>query len=124
MKVFAAALAFAALCSAAAAETEEAPPQFTVIEADAKLPFAQTAVSGFQVARDNSLILEAGPGRWYRATVAEPCARDLLWAMGGVDLDTFPHGTLDRLGAVVVRGQRCQILTLDQIERPERGATK
>lgn len=116
-----AALAAVALWSTSAfaqTESEEAPVAFTVIEADARLPFADNRVSGYQVARDDSLIIRAGPNRWYRATLWESCARELRWAYDRIWLEMRPGGALDRFTTVVVRGRRCPIQTLDRIERP------
>lgn len=121
MKVLLTLAMLAALSTSAFAEppdAEEPAPVFNIIEADASLPFSNHRIQSFHVARDNSLILRAGANRWYRATVWAPCAHDLRWAHENIALDTRPNGTLDRFSAVVVRGQRCPIRTLDRIDRP------
>jgi hypothetical protein len=120
MRVLLALAALAALSTAAYAQEaeEQAPPVFTVIEENASLPFADRRIQDYQVARDDSLILRAGPSRWYRATVWETCANDLRWAYDHIGLDLRPNGTLNRFSTIIVRGQRCPIQTLDRIERP------
>lgn len=124
--LLAAAVALSMSCAAFAdppASEEQAAPHFTVLEENARLPFANRVVSGYNVAGDNSLILHAGPSRYYRATLWPSCARDLRWSYEHIGLDTHPNGTLDRLSTVHVRGRTCPIETLDRIERPARGAT-
>lgn len=117
--------ALSTLCTVATAEPVGAPPRpeptFTVIEGDARLAFADHRISGFSVARDNSLILRAGAGRWYRATLWQPCGRELRWAYDRIALDTGPSGTLDRFSTVIVNRMRCPIESIDRIERPEPG---
>ena len=125
MRILVTLAALSMFCSVAAAEpasTEARPnPRFTVIEADASLAFSNHRISGFSVARDDSLILRAGPRQWYRATLWQPCARELRWAYERIALDTGPGGTLDRFSTVVLNGRRCPIQTIDRIERPENG---
>ena len=130
MKVLAALAALALLTTAAYAEQvpvangeEEAPPVFSVIEADARLSFSGRVTRGFQVARDDSLILRVGADRYYRATVWEPCARELRWD-DTIAFDTGPVDTLDRFSTVLVSGQRCPIRTFDQIAEPPADATR
>ena len=124
MKVLIALAALALLSAPASAqeeqqaESEQAPVTFNVIESDVRVPFADVRVRDYQVGRDDSLILRAGVNRWYRATIWEPCASDLRWALNHIGLDTTPSGTLDKFSAVIVRGHRCPIRTLDRIERP------
>jgi len=113
---------FCGVATAKPASTEVRPdPRFTVIEADASLAFSDRRISGFSVARDNSLILRVGPRRWYRATLWQPCARELRWAYERIALDTGPSDTFDRFSTVVVNGLRCPIQTVDRIEPPESG---
>lgn len=121
LTIFAMLGVLAAATYAEARQPEAAPPAFAVIEADARLPFSDRRISGYQVGRDNSLIVRAGPSRWYRATLWPTCARELRWAYDRIALDTRPGGTLDRFGTVIVRGFRCPIRTFDRIERPVRG---
>ncbi|MGE3143395.1 MAG: DUF6491 family protein, partial [Hyphomonadaceae bacterium] len=88
--IAAAALA-AALAGGAWADTPpQAAPAFMVIEHDARLPFSNQRVQGYNVARDNSLILDAGPNRWYRAVLWEPCARTLRFHSGAIGIDARP----------------------------------
>jgi len=130
MKALAALAAFALLTTAAYADQvpaagaeEEVAPVFNVIEADARLPFSGRVMRGYQVARDDSLIVRVGSDRYYRATVWEPCARDLRWDEA-IGFDTGPGDTLDRFSMVVVRGNRCPIESFDQIAEPSDDATR
>jgi hypothetical protein len=121
MRILLALAALVALTAPANGQTpaaEAAPVSFNVIETDVRVPFADTRIRDYEVGRDDSLLLRAGPNRWYRATIWEPCASDLRWAFDRIYLETHPSGTLDKFSSVVVRGRRCSLRTLDRIERP------
>jgi len=127
MKALLALAALAALSTSAFAEEAPAPaenaaPQFTVIEEDARLPFSTQVIRGFQVGKDNSLIVRAGANRYYRAVLWEPCRRDLRWD-DRFALGTSVGGTMDRFSTVYVDGNRCHLQSFDQIEEPSDEAT-
>jgi hypothetical protein len=89
-----------------------------VLEANTRLPFATTRVSGFEVVRgENAVILHAGPSQLYRATLWNSCASELRWARERIAIDARPNGTLDRTGILIVNGQRCPIESFDRVER-------
>ncbi len=124
--IIAAACASVALVTACAtaAETQgaaEAPVTYRVIQADAEIPFAGQTVQGFEVGEDRSLILRAGVNRYYRATLWEPCARELRWREA-IALGPLPTGKLDRFSSVSVAGYTCPIRTLDEIAPPGEAA--
>ena len=116
---------FAAACVALAAcatapEEAAAPVTYTVVEADASIPFASRSVRNYRVGKDEgpSLLLEAGNDRWYRATLDESCSRDLRWEQAiGVRYDATDR--LDKFSSVIIDGRRCTIKALDRIEDPD-----
>lgn len=107
----------------AAAQAEQAEVTFTVLEADARLAFSNRVIRSYRVADDDSLIFNVGSNRYYRATVWEPCRRDLRWE-DAIGFDPGPGDTLDRFSHVVVRGNRCPIQTFDRIEEPAPDASR
>lgn len=118
MKVVVAMAAFAAL--AACASTQASAPvdvQYTVIKNDVSIPFTYT-VNNFRAGLDRSLLLEGPSKRWYRATLPEPCKSDLRWhqAIGLADRSST---SVSKFTDVIVGGQRCQILSLDEIADPK-----
>lgn len=120
MKVLAIGAVALALASVAAADTQPASfeaPAYNVIQENARVAFADQRVTGFNSARDGSLIIMVGANRYYRAVVWEPCRSDLRFRQS-IRLDTHPTGTLSRFSSVIVGGRSCPISSLDQIERP------
>lgn len=110
-----------ALGGTALAETRLADaPAFTVIEADASIPFSQIAIRSYEVADDRSLLIRVGANRWYRATVWQPCRSHLRFE-NSIGFVTRGTDTFDRFSQVIVDGHRCPISTLDRIEDPRRG---
>lgn len=100
-------------------EAAQLASPYRVIETNASVPFANSRVNGFQVGEDRSLIFRVGVNHWYRAEVWQPCKSDLKWTER-IGFDPSPTNTLDRFAYVVVRGHRCPITSLDEIERPTR----
>ena len=106
-----------AVTACATAPTEKAPPvEYKVLKSDVSVPFAGSRIRGFQVAADDSLILDGG-SRWYRATLWEPCQRDLKFE-SAIALVSAPTDTLDRFSRVIVDGNSCPLASLDEIEKP------
>lgn len=93
-------------------------PSYRVVEPNASIGLAHYRVRGYEVGRDNSLILRVTGNRYYRATLQEPCASDLRYGTS-IGFRTF-GGTLGRSERVYVNGTACYIRSLDQIERPVR----
>lgn len=116
--LLAAALA-AAVTACATTPKEKGPPvEYKVLKSDVRVPFAGSRIRGFQVAEDDSLILDGG-SRWYRATLWEPCQRDLDFE-SVIALVSAPTDTLDRFSRVIVNGNSCPLASLDEIEKPAR----
>ena len=109
----------AALAACASTASSRAPMdvQYTVIDDDVTIPFAQT-VNNFRVGLDRSLILDGVGRKWYRATLSQPCKSDLNWEerIGLVDRGGI---SVSKFSEVIVNGRRCQILSLDEIADPK-----
>jgi hypothetical protein len=100
-------------CATQAAKT---PQTYVVLKKDASIPFSGSTIRGFQVADDDSLILDAG-SRWYRAILWSSCQRDLKFE-SAIGLASRPTDTFDRFSRVLVDGRSCPIQSLDEIENP------
>jgi hypothetical protein len=113
------ALTLAAGCATTGSEQAAAPVVYTVVEADAAIPFANT-VRGFRAGKDaeKSLLIEGGNGNWYRATLRDYCARDVRWEQA-IALDTGPLNRFDKFSTVLVNGQRCYVERVDKIADPD-----
>lgn len=118
MKMFVAVAALAAL--AACATTEAAAPlevKYAVVKEDVSIPFSRN-IRNFRVGLDRSLLLEGPSKRWYRATLPEPCKSDLRWEQS-IALADRSSPSVSKFTDVFVDGQKCQILTLDEIADPK-----
>lgn len=56
---------------------------------------------------EQGVFIRAYNGRWYYARTESPCAR--LDSTQRLNFQTAPNGDLDRFGAVVAEGWRCQL---------------
>lgn len=117
VSVLVAAVALAA-CATGEKAAEAPPVTYTVVTADAAIPFASKSVRGFRVGSERSLLLEANGGKWYRAILQSSCRSDLPWEEA-IGIDAGVIDRLDKFGVVVVDGRRCQIETLDEIADPD-----
>jgi hypothetical protein len=90
--------------------------KYQVVREDVSIPFTST-VRNFRVGLDRSLLLESGHDRWYRATLPQPCKSDLRWEQQ-IALADRASTSVSKFTDVIVDGQRCQILTLDEIANP------
>ena len=111
-----AALAIAGCATKAETATAENPVTYAIVRADVTIPFSRT-VRNFRVGADKSLLLESGHNRWYRATLPQPCRTDLRWEEQ-IALADRAGGAISKFTDVLVDGNRCQILTLDEIADP------
>ncbi len=114
------AAAFALSGCATSREVAEAPVAYTVVAADASIPFASSAIRSYRVGKDveHSLLLEGGASRWYRATLEPSCSRDLRWEFA-IGFKTDATDRLDRFSSVLIDGRRCRVIALDQIADPD-----
>lgn len=95
-------------------------PRYVVLEQNARVPFFSQMLRGYSVARDDSILLEGGHGRWYRATLDQPCGRAAAFE-AQLRFETRPDDTLDRFAVVYIDGMRCPLRSLDRIEPPPSG---
>lgn len=115
----AAALAASGCATSQDAAQTQAPVTYTVVAADASIPFATTTISNYRVGKDveHSLLLEAG-SRWYRAGLEPSCSRDLRWEQA-IAFKADATDRLDKFSSVLIDGRRCRVLALDQIVDPD-----
>lgn len=117
----AACLAWAVLGQACAAEALVEPAAQT--PAEASIPFANRGgIRDWRVEDDSNLLLQDRRGQWYRVRLQAP-AYYLAYA-GHLAFATGPSGTLERLDAVIVGGQKYPIISLTRIEAPAAKAVK
>ncbi len=114
------AAALAASGCATSQEEAAAPVTYTVVEADASIPFASRAIRNFRVGKDaeHSLLLEGANSRWYRATLESTCSRDLRWEQA-IAFKADATDRLDKFSSVLIDGRRCRVMALDQIADPD-----
>jgi hypothetical protein len=118
--MLAAAVALCGVLGACATKSATATPievKYAVVREDVTIPFSST-VRNFRVGLDRSLLLESGHDRWYRATLPQPCRSDLRWEQQ-IALADRAASSVSKFTDVIVDGQRCQILTLDEIANPK-----
>lgn len=97
-----------------------APPAnvaYQLVEPNARIPLARYRIQGYEVGRDNSLIIRASGRRYYRVQLWEPCQGDLRFGTR-IALETRPDDTLDRWSRIGVNGNWCSIRQIDQVARP------
>lgn len=113
-------IAACAALGACATATQEAevPVVYTVVAADASIPFASKSIRNFRVGSEQTLLLEANGGKWYRATLVGSCRSDLPWEQA-IGIDAGVIDRFDKFSSVVIDGRRCQVQALDQIEDPD-----
>lgn len=120
------ALSVPGLCAPALAGTAPpaAPvPPAVVVRANAEIPFADhRAVDNWHAVNDHEIWFEDSRRQWYRATLMSP-AFDLPFGIA-VGIDTGPMGTLDRFGAVVVKGRKYPFASFDLMSGPPPGLSR
>ena len=111
---------FAVSSCATSQEEVAASIAYTVIAADASIPFASSAVRTYRVGKDadHSLLLEGANSRWYRATLEQTCRHDLQWQQA-IAFKADATDRLDKFSSVLIDGRRCQVMALDQIADPD-----
>lgn len=84
---------------------------------DARIPFADShGIRDYQPDGEEAMWIEDMRGRWYRAEFLGPC-RDLPYSHA-IAFVTRGNGTLDKFGAVLVEGRRCQLNSLKTAAQP------
>jgi len=119
MKTFAFVAPFAALflASTPVMAAQERPP------AQASIPFANHhGVRNWVTQGNDTIFFEDSFGHWYKAVLFSP-STDLGFT-NAIGIDSGPIGTLDKWGAVIVRGQRYPFQSFERVEGPPAKATK
>lgn len=88
-----------------------------VARSEASIAFAnQGGVDDWRATDSRTIYFEDSHGQWYRAVLMAP-AFDLPFAER-IGIDSGPNGTLDKFGAVVVRGQRYPFASFEKVAGP------
>jgi hypothetical protein len=115
---------------------ESPPPAGDRAELDAKvaaaangggrevsIPFADHGgIWNWRAVGRDTLLIEARGGKWYRAKLMSPCF-ELPFAEA-VGFKTNPTGDFDRFSSIVVRGQRCPVISLTETAPPPKPAKR
>lgn len=89
---------------------------------EASIPFADHGgVSDWRADGNRTIYFQDQHRRWYRATLFAP-ALDLPYAER-IGIDARPSGTLDKFGAVIVKGQRYPFSAFVAVDGPPRKHT-
>ena len=110
----------AAVPTAAQAAPETPAPEAAAVQQKAKgayIPFADHGgVDNWQSEGESTVYFQDAHRRWYRATLYMP-AYDLPYAMQ-IGIDAGPAGTLDKFGAVVIKGRRYPFRSFVAVDGP------
>lgn len=104
-------LAAAALLPATAAAAQAD----TVVAPQATIPDMARFIE-WRADGDNALYIRAYNGRWYYATTRDTCRR--LGNTQRLSFRTKFNGDLDRTGAVIAEGWRCQLSSVVESDGP------
>ena len=109
-----AALLAAAVPVAAAGPEPQRPPA----REEVRIPFASFgSIRNFRPVGDSVVYLEGTHRRWYRAELNGPCIN--LPSALAIGFDTrFNGDTLDNTSTLIVRGERCRIMSLTRADGP------
>ena len=103
----------AARCLAPAADNPTPPAASSAAAAPApevQIPFAKNNLWNWQVLDDQTLLIQDQSRRWYKATLFGHCIN--LPFANRIAFDSNPSGTFDKFSAILVRGQRCPLMSL------------
>ena len=103
----------AARCLAPAADNPTPPAASSAAAAPApevQIPFAKNNLWNWQVLDDQTLLIQDRSRRWYKATLFGHCIN--LPFANRIAFDSNPSGTFDKFSAILVRGQRCPLMSL------------
>lgn len=116
-------LVWAIAAPLAGCATSPAPRAAPPMGQEASIPFLNhRGVDNWAADGSRALYLQDGFRRWYHATLFAPCT-ELPFATA-IGIETRGNDTLDRFGAILVRGQRCQIDSLVTSGPPPRKAKR
>jgi hypothetical protein len=121
--LFAAATAALLAVPAAAAPATGRSHPAAELGTEASIPFVNhRGVRNFRAVDRDVVYLQDAQRRWYKASLAGPCI-ELPFAQA-IAVDTKGGFSLDRFGAIVVRGERCPLLSLVKSEAPPKKQRK
>lgn len=91
---------------------------------EASIPFANHGgVDNWRAVDNRTVYFEDQHRRWYRAALIAP-AFDLPF-VEAIGIDAGPTGTLDKFGAIIVKGQRYPFSSFARVDGPpSKGAKK
>jgi len=113
MKTFAIAAPLAALFLAATPVVAASPARTP----EASIPFANHhGIRNYVTQGDDTVYFEDNFRNWYKAVLFAP-SPDLGFT-NAIGIDSGPMGTLDRFGAVIVRGQRYPFQSFERVAGP------
>lgn len=112
LRYFATALA-AAMAWAGAASAD--PVQYTVVEADATIPFG-SRINQLDRPTRETVLVRTGANQWYRIQLNENCVRGSMIG-SPVRLETSGQGSpIDRFTWVRLEDRSCAVQSLDRVE--------
>jgi uncharacterized protein DUF6491 len=83
---------------------------------EAQIPFAKTNLWNWQVVDDQTVLIQDQGRRWYKATLFNHCIN--LPFADRIAFDSNPGGSFDKFSAILVRGQRCPLMSLVATSAP------
>jgi hypothetical protein len=83
---------------------------------EVRIPFPGLRIRNFRAESRDVVYLEDHRRNWYRAEVIGPCT-ELPFAHA-IGIDTRGSSSFDKFSAIVVRGERCPLLSLTRSEKP------
>jgi Family of unknown function (DUF6491) len=113
--------AAASVAPAADNPTPPAAPSAAAAPAyEAQIPFAKKNIWNWQVVDDQTVLIQDQGRRWYKATLFGHCIN--LSFADRIGFDSTPSGTFDKFSAILVRGQRCPLMSLVKTSAPPKKA--
>ncbi|MBU1377116.1 MAG: hypothetical protein KKE02_13445 [Alphaproteobacteria bacterium] len=99
-----------------AGQAAQAAPK-TPLPPQASIPFVNhDGIRDWQATDSRTLYVQDSSRKWYRATMFAPCI-DLPFAQT-IGFETRGIDTFDRFSSIRVRGERCQISSLERSDAP------
>jgi Family of unknown function (DUF6491) len=84
--------------------------------AEAQIAFAKRNIWNWQVVDDQTVLIQDQGRRWYKATLFGHCIN--LPFAERIAFDSNSSGTFDKFSAILVRGQRCPLMSLVKTTAP------
>ncbi|MGE3693384.1 MAG: DUF6491 family protein [Novosphingobium sp.] len=93
------------------------PAQESRPQPEASIAFANRGgVDDWRADGDDVIYFKDSRRNWYKAELFGSCIG--LGYTDHIGIDARPSGTLDKFGAIYVRGQRCAFRTFERVEGP------